>query len=253
MRLVFPGFGTVVNIATIVLGSLVGLVLGARLPERTRTTVTDALGLVTVLMGALAAARVTSPTLLEVVGPNAPVLIVLGSLLIGGIGGSLLDLERRVDDLGGWIRGRFARGDGDHAGRQRFVEGFVTASMLFCIGPLTVLGSLSDGIGLGADQLILKAILDGFASIAFAATLGIGVMAAALAVAAIQGSLTLVGWLLGDLLPAAHVDGLTATGGLMLIGVGIRLMGIKAVPVANLMPALLVAPVLVEVAARVHA
>lgn len=249
----FPGFGTVVNVATVLIGSTIGLLLGSRLPERTRQTVTDALGLVTILMGALAAVQVTSPVLIDAVGSSAPVLIVLGSLLIGGIAGSAVNLERRVDDLGGWIRGRFARGDADAGAKQRFIEGFVTASMLFCIGPLTVLGSLSDGIGLGADQLILKAVLDGFASIAFAATLGIGVMAAALAVGVIQGSLTLIGWLAGDVLPAAHVDGLTATGGLMLVAVGIRLLNLKPIPVANLMPALLVAPVLVEVAARIHA
>ncbi|MGJ3509777.1 DUF554 domain-containing protein [Enemella sp. A6] len=248
----FPGFGTVVNVTTIVLGSLVGLLLSRRLPDRTRTTVTDALGLVTLLMGALAAIRVVSPELGERVGDSAPVLIVLGSLLLGGIVGSVLDLERRVDDLGGWLRGRFSRGKDDQSAKQRFAEGFVTASMLFCIGPLTVLGSLSDGIGLGADQLILKAVLDGFASIAFAASLGIGVMAAALSVAVVQGGLTLLGWLLGDLMPVAHVDALTATGGLMLVGLGIRLLGIKPVPVANLMPALLMAPLLAEVAARVH-
>ena len=116
---------------------------------------------------------------------------------------------------------------------------------MFCVGPLTILGALSDGLGLGADQLLLKAALDGFASIAFAASLGVGVMAAALAVAVIQGALTLVGLLIGDFLPAAHLDAVTATGGLLLLGVGLRLLDIKRVPVGNLLPALLVAPLLV--------
>ena len=116
---------------------------------------------------------------------------------------------------------------------------------MFCVGPLTILGALSDGLGLGADQLLLKAALDGFASIAFAASLGIGVMAAALAVAVIQGALTLVGLLIGDFLPAAQLDAVTATGGLLLLGVGLRLLDIKRVPVGNLLPALLVAPLLV--------
>jgi uncharacterized protein len=116
---------------------------------------------------------------------------------------------------------------------------------VFCVGPLTILGALSDGLGLGADQLLLKAALDGFASIAFAASLGVGVMAAALAVAVIQGALTLVGLLIGDFLSAAHLEAVTATGGLLLLGVGLRLLDIKRVPVGNLLPALLVAPLLV--------
>jgi uncharacterized protein len=120
----------------------------------------------------------------------------------------------------------------------------VSSSLVFCVGPLTVLGSISDGIGNGADQLFLKAALDGFASIAFAASLGWGVAASALAILVVQGSLTLLGAVLGDVLPAAHVAALTATGGLMLVGVALRLLRIKAVPVGDLLPGLVVAPLL---------
>jgi uncharacterized membrane protein YqgA involved in biofilm formation len=127
---------------------------------------------------------------------------------------------------------------------MRFIEGFVTASLVFCVGPLTILGSLFDGIGLGSEQLILKATLDGFASIAFAASLGAGVMAAAVAVAIVQGALTVVGFLVGDVLPAAELAAITATGGLLLLGVGLRLLQLKPVPVGNLLPALLAAPLL---------
>jgi uncharacterized membrane protein YqgA involved in biofilm formation len=254
---VFPGFGTLVNVITVIVGSAIGLLLGHRLPQRTRDTVTDALGLVTLLIGALSAVEVTSTVFSDEVGPSAPVLIVLGSLLIGGILGSLLDIERRLEDFGGWLRFRFGGGRvasatddltdaADHAARERFIEGFVTASLVFCVGPLTILGSLFDGIGLGSEQLILKATLDGFASIAFAASLGIGVMAAAVAVAVVQGALTVVGFLVGDVLPDAHLASITATGGLLLVGVGIRLLQIKAVPVGNLLPALLIAPLLVQ-------
>ena len=105
-----------------------------------------------------------------------------------------------------------------HTARERFVEGFVTASLVFCVGPLTILGALSDGLGLGASQLILKATLDGFAAIAFAASLGLGVMASAVTVAVVQGALTLVGFLIGDFLPAAHLAAITATGGLLAVG-----------------------------------
>lgn len=261
----FIGFGTVANIVTIVLGAGVGLVVGHRLPERTRATVTDALGLVTILIGLLSAWQVTSPALEAKVGSSAPMLIVLGSLLIGGIAGSLLDIEKRLVQVGDWLRRRLvgvrAKGElpadeharehnqDEHARRARFIEGFVSASMLFCIGPLTILGSLSDGLGLGADQLILKSVLDGFASIAFAASLGAGVLASAIAVGVVQGSLTLLGFFVGDLLSTAQLDALTATGGLLLLGLGVRLLNLKPLPVGNLLPALIVAPLLTLLAA----
>ncbi len=253
----FPGAGTLVNVATVLAGSGIGLLLGHRLPERTRDTVTDGLGLVTLLIGALSAASVGSAVLERAVGGSAPVLIVLGSLLLGGIAGSLVDIERRLEDLGGWIRARLGRAgvtaDGpQERARERFIEAFVTASLVFCVGPLTILGALSDGLGLGADQLYLKATLDGFASIAFAASLGVGVLASALTVAVVQGLLTVVGLAVGDFLPAAHLDALTATGGLLLLGVGLRLLRIRQVPVGNLLPALLVAPLLVAVVAALR-
>jgi uncharacterized protein len=256
----FPGFGTAVNVATVVLGSAIGLLLGHRLPQRTRDTVTDALGLVTLLIGGLSAASVTAPVLAAAVGGSAPVLIVLGSLLLGGILGSLVDIEARLDSLGDRLRRLLTRravtstsasaesaGEAGSAARVRFIEGFVTASLVFCVGPLTILGSLSDGLGLGADQLLLKATLDGFAAIAFAASLGVGVLASAVAVAVVQGLLTLVGFLVGDVLPPAQLGAITATGGLLLLGVGLRLLRIKQVPVGNLLPALVVAPLLVSV------
>jgi uncharacterized protein len=241
---VFIGFGTVVNVATVLIGSTLGLLLGSRLPRRTRETVTDALGLVTLLIGGLSAAQVTSVELRGVVGTSAPVLIVLGSLLIGGIAGSLVDIEARLERFGGWLRTRLTH-RAANGERERFIEGFVSASLVFCVGPLTILGSLSDGLGRGADQLVLKAVLDGFAAVAFAASLGAGVAASALAVAVIQGGLTLVGVLIGGTVPEAHLTAITASGGLLLLGVGLRLLGLKAVPVGNLLPALLVAPLLV--------
>jgi uncharacterized membrane protein YqgA involved in biofilm formation len=294
---VFPGIGTAVNVATVLIGSSIGLLLGARLPARTRDTVTDALGLVTLLIGALSAAEVTSSALSAAVGPSAPVLIVLGALLLGGIAGSLLDIEARLEGFGGWLRSWLARrrpamrhdvaekaqtrnsGSGqaptgtlasdtaadvptgttsdeftssEQAARERFIEGFVTASLIFCVGPLTILGALSDGLGRGPEQLILKSVLDGFASIAFAASLGAGVMASVVAIVVVQGSLTLVGVFIGDVLPEAYIAAITATGGLLLLGVGLRLLQIKAIPVGNLLPALLVAPALVSLVAALR-
>jgi uncharacterized membrane protein YqgA involved in biofilm formation len=122
----------------------------------------------------------------------------------------------------------------------------MTASLVFCVGPLTVLGSISDGLGHGIDQLALKSTLDGFAAIAFAATFGVGVLASALTVAVVQGGFTVMGLLLGDVLSAAGISALTATGGLLLVGVALRLLKVRDVPVADLLPALVVAPLLTQ-------
>ncbi len=251
----FIGLGTVVNVAAVVAGALLGMAVGHRLPERVRAVVTDALGLVTLLVAGLSAWSVADVSLEAAVGPGVPVLVVLGSLLVGGITGSLLRIEQRLEGLAGriqtWVSRRSrteggAEGGTDHAARERFVEGWLTASLLFCVGPLTILGSLSDGLGRGIDQLVLKSTLDGFAAIAFASTFGLGVLVSALSVLVVQGSLTAVGALLGTLLPDAHVAALTATGGLLLVGVAFRLLRLREVPVGDLLPALVVAPLLVQ-------
>jgi uncharacterized protein len=242
----FPGIGTLVNVVTVLVGTVIGVLVGHRLPHRTRDVVTDGLGLVTLLIAALSAASIADPSWSAAVGDSAPMLIVLGSLLLGGIIGSLLGIEDGLENFGSWLQGRLSHRSVEAKGadRQLFVEGFVSSSLVFCVGPLTVLGSLNDGLGNGADQLFLKAALDGFAAIAFAASLGWGVAASAIAILVVQGSLTLLGAVLGDILPAAHLAALTTTGGLMLIGVALRLLRIRQVPVGDLLPALVIAPLL---------
>jgi uncharacterized membrane protein YqgA involved in biofilm formation len=246
-----PGIGTAVNVATVLVGAILGRVLGNRLPVRTRDLVTDALGLVTLLIAGTSAMAVLDPDLSARVGDSAPMLIVLGSLVLGGIVGSLLRLEVRVESVGGWLQRRLA-GETGSVERHRFIEGFVVSSLLFCTGPLTILGSLNDGLGNGADQLFLKSTLDGFAAIAFAASFGWGVAASAITVVVVQGGLTLVGVLLGDVLPDAQLAAITATGGLLLVGVALRLLRIREIPVADLLPALLIAPTLVALVAAVR-
>jgi len=262
----FPGLGTVINVATVVVGALLGMAAGHRLPERTRSLVTDCLGLVTLLVAGLSCVSVTDASLREAVGTGVPVLVVLGSLLIGGIAGSLLRIEERLEGLAGTIQSWVARRggpaganragdsvpgrsapDGSASARERFIEGWLTASLLFCVGPLTILGSLSDGLGRGIEQLTLKAVLDGFAAMAFASSFGIGVLMSAVSVAVIQGLLTVAGVLLGSVLPDAHIAALTATGGLLLVGIALRLLRIRDVPVANMLPAVVVAPVLTQI------
>lgn len=246
-----PGIGTAVNVVTVLVGSVLGRLLGNRLPARTRDLVTDALGLTTLLIAATSALAVLDPALAARVGTSAPLLVVLGSLVLGGLVGSLLGLERRVEALGSWLQRRLA-GGARGAERERFVEGFVVASLVFCTGPLTILGSLNDGLGNGPEQLLLKATLDGFAALAFASSFGWGVAASALTVLVVQGSLTVLGVLLGDVLPAAELAAVTACGGLLLVGVALRLLRVREIAVADLLPALLVAPLLVQVAAAVR-
>ena len=244
----FPGVGPAGNVATVLVGSTLGRLMGNRLPERTRDLVTDGLGLVTLLIAGPSAMAVLAPALSDVVGTGAPLLIVLGSILLGGIVGSLLRLESRVEGLGAWLQRRLA-GSSDSVERRRFIEGFVVASLIFCTGPLTILGALNDGLGNGAEQLYLKATLDGFAAIAFAASFGWGVAASVLTVVVVQGSLTLIGVVLGDVLPDAQLAAVTATGGLLLVGVALRLLKIREIAVADLLPELLVAPALVGMVA----
>ncbi len=252
----FVGLGTVINVATVLVGALVGMAVGHRLPERTRAVVTDALGLVTLLVAGLSAVSVTDAALVDAVGTGVPLLVVLGSLLVGGVAGSLLRIEQGLEGLAGRIQALVAkRSRGteagteeatDHAARERFVEGWLTASLVFCVGPLTILGTLSDGLGRGIDQLALKSTLDGFAAIAFASSFGLGVLVSAVSVGVVQGLLTVVAVLVGSLLPDAHIAALTATGGLLLVGVGLRLLRVREIPVGDLLPALLVAPLLTQ-------
>ncbi len=252
----FIGFGTLTNVATVIVGSGLGLLIGHRLSERVRSTVTSALGLVTLLIAAQSAMAVSDPELIDAVGDERP------GAHRARRAGDRRD-PRLVVPAGGPPRGRRrlaadARPDARRPtcrtrGRgATFVEGFVISSLVFCVGPLTILGSINEGLGNGADQLLLKAVLDGFASLAFAASFGIGVMASALSIAVIQGSLTRWAPLLGSFLPDAHLLALTATGGLILIGVAFRLLNLKAIPVADLLPALVIAPFLCQIAIAVH-
>jgi len=237
------GLGTIINFLAIIAGALIGTLLGDRLKNKTRDLVTDALGLVTLLIAGLSVIDITNPKLTKAVGSGIGVLIVLAALIVGGILGSYWKLEDRFENVGRKLKKSLRKRIKSDKGN--FVEGFVSASLVFVVGPLAILGSISDGLGKGIEQLALKSALDFFASIAFAASLGIGVAFSALAVGIYQGLFTLLGYFLGDVLNDAQVLALTATGGLLLIGVSFRLLKIKQVPVANLLPALFFAPVFV--------
>jgi uncharacterized membrane protein YqgA involved in biofilm formation len=228
------GLGTVVNVLTVVGGTGVGVALGGRLPERTRTTVLQGIGLVVLAVGV--------QSFLDTRNAVFPIV----SIAVGGLLGDALRIEDRLAQLGEALRRRFAA----RSSGSTFVEGFVTASLTFCIGPLTILGSIADGVRGDAELLVVKSALDGIVAIAYAASMGIGVGFSALVVAAVQGVLTLAGAGLGDLLTDRMIDELTATGGVMILGIGVRLLDIKRVPVASYLPGLVLAPVLVGLFAR---
>ena len=235
--MVFPGIGTLLNVSTILLGSLAGVFIGERLKEQSRILITDVLGLVTALGAASAILPLFKPQYLDAIPNGWSIMPILLSLLIGGVIGSALNLEERVEGFGTSLKRRF------RAKENTFVEGFLDASLLFAIGPLAILGSISDGMGNGIDQLVLKSVLDGFASMAFASSLGWGVAASAIPVGLYQGAWTIVGITLGNILSNYQIDAMTITGGIMLLAIGLRLLKIKNIPVGNLLPALFLAPI----------
>jgi uncharacterized protein len=239
----FVGLGTIINVVAIVLGTLIGVLVGHRLHKRTSEVVTDTLGLVTLVLGALNIVALSDAAFVNAVTGGGTLLVVLASLLIGGITGSLLRLEQRLEGFGAVLQKRFQR-SGSSEAKKKFIDGFVAASLIFTIGPLAILGAISDGLGQGIDQLALKSALDGFASIAFAASMGWGVAASAIPVALWQGSITILAALVGATLAEAAISAMTATGGILLLGVGLRLLNIRQVSVADMLPALLVAPLI---------
>ena len=235
----FPGIGTIINVIAIIAGSTFGVLFGSKIPERTRTLITDVLGLTVLLAAASALINLWAKRFISSVPTGWTLLTILGALLLGGLLGSWARLEDRLDDLGERLRKRFRAKQ-----ESTFVEGFVSASLLFVIGPLSILGSISDGMSTGVDQLLLKSSLDFFAAMAFAATLGWGVAFSAFPVGIYQGVWTVVGVVLGSVLAGYQVDAMTAAGGVLLLCIGLKLLKIKNVAVGNLLPALAIAPLM---------
>ncbi|SNB68578.1 DUF554 domain-containing protein [Thermoflexus hugenholtzii] len=230
--------GTLINVATVVAGSGAGLLVGSRLPERIRQTVLSGLGLITLVIGMSMALQTRNP------------LLMLASLLLGGVIGELLGLEERLQALGRYLETRVSGHSGEGSA---FVKGFVTASLVFCVGPMTILGSIQDGLTGNYTLLAIKATLDGFASLAFSASLGIGVMFAALTVLIYQGALTLGAGLVKAVLTEAMITEMTAVGGTMILGIGLLLLDLKRVRVASFLPGLFIAPILVALAPTLNA
>src|SRR4051794_3915849 len=224
--------GTLINVAAIVGGVAIGLLVGRRLSVGIQERVIAGLGLVTLVIGVD----------LAIDWPADNPLYVLGAVLLGGIAGEALGLERRLEQLGDRIQ-RAVAGEG----HSRVSEAFVTATLLFCIGPLAVVGAIQDGLTGNYDALATKSLLDGFASIALAGTLGWGVVLAAVPVLIYQGALSLGATLFEDILKGDALAAMTSAGGVLIIGISLKLLDVKDVRVGNFLPALVIAPALVGI------
>lgn len=248
--------GTLLNIAAILAGGILGLLFGARLSERIRQTVIVGLGLFTAAIGIQLSLKMQQP------------LIVLGGLLAGGILGEWWRIEDRLHGLGAWLEQRFAGGStrgetrdvpASAAGRlsqtpasqaNRFIRGFLTASLVFSIGPMAILGSIQDGLTGDYSLLAIKSVLDGFASLAFASSLGVGVLFSSLVTLVYQGSLTLLAVQAQAFISPLMMDEMTATGGILLLGIAFSsLLEIKPIRVGNFLPALVITPLSVAILA----
>ena len=223
------GLGTLINTATVLIGGSVGLIIGDRIPERIRTIVVQVIGLVTLGLG-----------LGDVLKTHNMVFPLVG-MVLGGIVGELLAIERRLEGLGELIRRRFARNQEP----GRFVNGFITATLLFCIGPLTILGAMQDATGETPQLYIIKGTLDGFMNVIFGAIYGVGALFSALSVFVVQGSLTLGGSALDNLLNDRMRIELFSAGGFAVMAIGLNLLEIKKIRLGSLLPGLVITPVLV--------
>jgi uncharacterized membrane protein YqgA involved in biofilm formation len=226
--------GTLINAAAVLAGTAVGTMLGGRLPERIRETVMHGLGLFTLVLGVSQGLEAFRPPLSDVT--RGAVLIILGSVLVGGVLGELLRIEGGLDRAGEALKARFGRG------QARFTEGFVVASLVFCVGPLTILGSIQDGLTGDYQLLAIKSLLDGFGALAFASALGWGVGFSVITILVYQGALSLSATALAGAFSDAMIAAMSAVGGILIIGIGLRLLSLREVRVANLLPALVLAP-----------
>jgi len=240
--------GTLLNVATVLLGASLGLLIGARMPARLRDSLTTGLGFFTVAV----AVALAVPIFTDSVAEPGDEVAVLGALLGGVAIGELLGIHDWLEALGAWFQRRLGRGvgeaDTESAGHSRVAEAFVTASLVFCVGPLTILGSLENGLRGDVTLLSIKSLLDGIAAVAFAAALGAGVYLAAITVLVVQGSIAAGAFMLRDVLDARAVLAITSVGGMMLLGIGLRLLDLKQVRVANFLPGLVLAPIFVGLA-----
>jgi hypothetical protein len=218
--------GTVVNVFAIIAGSLIGVFFNKFIPERIKKILFQALGLSTILIGITMAIKTQN------------VLIVIFSLVLGGVIGELINIEKQLDRFGDYLKSKIKAKD------STFVEAFVTASLIFCVGAMAIMGSIEDGINHNYSVLYTKSLLDGVASIAFSSALGIGVIFSAIPILIYQGGITLLAGFIKEYLTQAAITEMSATGGLLILGIGLSILEIKIIKVGNLLPAILIAAIL---------
>jgi len=245
--------GTIINIIAVLVGGSLGTLLGNRLPERTRESIMHGLGLVTLIIGVQL--TLSQLAVAEAGLKRLTLIVVLASILVGALIGEALDLEARLDALGRWLEARTARlrrGNGAvppaERGVSTFSRGFVTASLVFCVGPMTIIGALRDGLHGDYTLLAIKSVLDGFGALAFASSLGVGVVFSAVTILTYQGALALGAHRLSLILSELAIAEMSATGGVLMLGIGFALLDIKRVRVANLLPAVFLAPLFTALA-----
>jgi uncharacterized membrane protein YqgA involved in biofilm formation len=239
--------GTLLNVVTVLLGTGIGLLIGRRMPARMQESLVTGLGFFTVLISVSLGLRMFTDPLVQ----PGDELAILAAVLAGVAMGELLRIHDGLEALGAWFQRRLV-GEGEAGSGSRVAEGFVTASLVFCVGPLTILGSLQNGLTGDAQLLAIKSLLDGVAAIAFAAALGWGVALSAITVLVIQGGIAAFATLLEPFMDEVTILAITATGGVILLGVALRLLDLKPVRVANFLPALVLAPIFVRVAELVR-
>ena len=221
------GFGTAINIITVLIGTTFGLLLRSKLNEAYQSIILQGIGLLTIVIGMQMALKTEN------------ILVLLASVVLGGLLGQYIRIDYRLERLAGSFKKKYAR-DGD----TYFSEGFITASIIFCVGPMTILGSLNDGLYGNYDLLALKSVLDGFTSIALAASFGIGVIFSIVTIIVVQGGITFAALFIEQALSNMMVTEMTAVGGVLIVGIGIVILNIKKINVANFLPAIILAPMI---------
>lgn len=234
------GLGTVINVLAVASGSLIGVFAGHRLPERMRLTIMQGLGLVVLAVGIVGFGPLLDPEL-----GLRRAIILIGAVILGGVLGEALRLEEKLASVGERLQRRFGVTDTDAVGhdpKASFVQGYVLASAVFCVGPLAVLGSVEDGLGISIRTLAIKSALDMFASVGFASVYGWGVAASVVTIAVYQGLLTAAAALLAPLLTPEVLAQLSVVGSILVVGIGLKLLEVKDIRIVALSPAVLLGP-----------
>lgn len=219
-------FGTIINAIAVVIGSFLGLILRSKLPKRITNTAFHGVGLFTIILGIIMAIKTSN------------ILIMIFSIVIGALVGEIIDIDKWINIFGEWLKKNFK------VKNERFSEGFITAFLLYCMGSMTILGAIEEGLGGIPNLLVAKSVLDGFSSIILAATMGIGVLFSFIPLLLFQGGLTLLASNMQNILTGSIINELSAVGGILLLGLGITILDIKKIKILNMLPSLIIVVIL---------